>query len=493
MFDIDLPDPTVVTTLGDGELVDAIMSTSRLVSAVQARHLAAIADLWARRKRRVEDAERDYFYLDSRESVAAEVSAALGITAARAMGLIGVGEALRDRLPKVASVFASGDIDMAMVYALVNRTELIENEDTMAEVDAELAQRAPQWTKYLRRKIAEHIDSWIGRFDPAGVREPRRPTDDRYLDVRPSRQGMAGIWGNLHVHDALVFDGRIDELTATVCANDPRTKAQLRADAVRALSDRADRMVCHCGAADCQGEAPKPAKDVVIHVLAESSAIAGNGPVPGFVNGFGPIAAQTMRDLVEGGARSKPFVIPTNAIPEAGYRPSAALADFVRSRDLFCRFPGCNVSAINCDIDHTIPYPLGCTHPSNLKCLCRKHHSLKSFYCGLAGWFDRQMPDGTVHWVAPTGQVYTTKPGGSLYFPALSQSTGELTLPRADGASPHPGRDEMMPRRQRTRAEDVAQRHAAERRRNEERIALEAIEEERRRQHLLQDGEPPPF
>jgi hypothetical protein len=29
-----------------------------------------------------------------------------------------------------------------------------------------------------------------------------------------------------------------------------------------------------------------------------------------------------------------------------------------------------------CDIDHTIPYPLGPTHPSNLKLLCRFPHLL---------------------------------------------------------------------------------------------------------------------
>jgi len=46
-----------------------------------------------------------------------------------------------------------------------------------------------------------------------------------------------------------------------------------------------------------------------------------------------------------------------------------------------------------------VPYPLGPTHPSNLKCLCRKHHLVKTFW----GWRDQQLPDGTV-----------TRPG---YFP----------------------------------------------------------------------------
>jgi hypothetical protein len=34
------------------------------------------------------------------------------------------------------------------------------------------------------------------------------------------------------------------------------------------------------------------------------------------------------------------------------------------------------------DIDHTVAYPLGQTHPSNLKCLCRKHPVLTTVYTG---------------------------------------------------------------------------------------------------------------
>jgi hypothetical protein len=45
------------------------------------------------------------------------------------------------------------------------------------------------------------------------------------------------------------------------------------------------------------------------------------------------------------------------------------LAEFVRCRDLTCRFPGCEQPAEFCDIDHTVPYQVGGpTHPSNLRC-----------------------------------------------------------------------------------------------------------------------------
>ncbi|WP_234788376.1 HNH endonuclease signature motif containing protein, partial [Mycolicibacterium setense] len=90
---------------------------------------------------------------------------------------------------------------------------------------------------------------------------------------------------------------------------------------------------------------------------------------------------------------------------EPGYRPSAALSEFIRWRDLTCRFPGCDAPAQRCDIDHTVPYPTGPTHPSNNKLYCRAHHLLKTF---STGWTDRQLPDGTVEFTAPTGHTYTT-------------------------------------------------------------------------------------
>jgi hypothetical protein len=100
---------------------------------------------------------------------------------------------------------------------------------------------------------------------------------------------------------------------------------------------------------------------------------------------------------------------------------------------LTCRFPGCDQPAAVCQIDHTIPYPIGPTHPSNLKLYCPPHLLLKTFYCGPGGWSERQLPDGTLILTAPTGHVYTTKPGGSLFFPQLVVPTGELVIPGPSG------------------------------------------------------------
>ena len=100
--------------------------------------------------------------------------------------------------------------------------------------------------------------------------------------------------------------------------------------------------------------------------------------------------------------------------PEPRYTTTRQTCEFVRFRDLTCRFPGCDKPAQVCDIDHTVPYPVGPTHPSNLKCLCRFHHLLKTFWNGLDGWRDRQLPDGTVMWTSPTGTPTPPIPAVSI-------------------------------------------------------------------------------
>jgi hypothetical protein len=84
-----------------------------------------------------------------------------------------------------------------------------------------------------------------------------------------------------------------------------------------------------------------------------------------------------LAEAIRNGALIKPIRTP-GAGPEPRYRPSAELAEFVRMRDLFCRFPGCPVSADRCDIDHVRPWPWGPTHPSNLNCKCRKQYKNKT-------------------------------------------------------------------------------------------------------------------
>jgi hypothetical protein len=171
------------------------------------------------------------------------------------------------------------------------------------------------------------------------------------------------------------------------------------------------------------------------------------------------------------GATVSVILHPGLAPPEPHYTPSKALADFVRSRDLTCRFPGCKQPATTCDLDHSIPWPYGPTQASNLKSLCRKHHLLKTFWAGEGGWRDRQLPDGTVIWTAADGQTYTTTPGSRLLFPELCQPTAPV-IPVDVPTQPAHTAGLRMPRRKTTRTQDRARRIQYERELN--RTAAEA-------------------
>lgn len=119
---------------------------------------------------------------------------------------------------------------------------------------------------------------------------------------------------------------------------------------------------------------------------------------------------------------------------------------------------------------------------TNLKCLCRFHHLLKTFH----GWTDHQYPDGTVAWTAPTGHTYVTKPEGAHWFPALGDPTGMPKVTEAPHAAP--GRGRCMPTRTRTRVQERRDRVYTERYRNYLRIDEEAWE-----QQLATEHDPAPF
>ncbi|WP_455428483.1 HNH endonuclease signature motif containing protein [Klenkia terrae] len=99
----------------------------------------------------------------------------------------------------------------------------------------------------------------------------------------------------------------------------------------------------------------------------------------------------------------------------ADYEPNAAQTRFVKARDRHCRFPGCSRPAEYVDLDHAITYDHddpaagGPTCVTNLVCLCRRHHRLKTH---APGWTFAMDPDGTLHVTPPGGRTRTTRPAG---------------------------------------------------------------------------------
>jgi hypothetical protein len=512
MFDA-LPDPAALADADDAALTAAITAWTRAEAAASARRLAAIAEYV--RRHADGDAVSARWSCDNWDAMAAEVSAAQNISHGMASSQMYLAAALRERLPKVAAAFAEGAISARLAAAIVWHTDLIKDPEALALVDTALATNATRYGPLSVTKTAQAIDAVVDRHDPGALRRTRVAARGREVVIEQSKDGsgMASFWGRLYATDAAAMDRRLLQMAHEVCDDDPRTVAQRRADALGALAAGAQHLACGCDDAECPARAAAgdPPTAVLIHVVAEASALECepdpymSGEVqpkpitPGktafealkpdpepepppnkrpaaLITSGGIVPATRLAELIRRGARVRTVRHPGDSCPpESGYRPSAALDAFVRCRDLTCRFPNCDRAAEFCDVDHTIPYPTGPTHPSNLKCLCRKHHLLKTFW---TSWRDQQRPDGSITWTSPTGRTYTTMPGSRLLFPTLCAPTGEFpTVAKPNG--PSADRSLMMPTRRRTREQDRISRIEAER-------ALNAA-------HVAERNEPPPF
>jgi len=487
MFDALPADPADVA---DDVLVASIGHWAAAEAAAAARRLAAIAEL---ARRRCGGDERAHWACDEWDAAAAEVSAALGVSHGRASGQMHLGLTLRQRLPRVDALFRDGRLSARVVTAIAWRTDLVQDADALALIDAAVADRAGRWDALSQYKLEQAIDTWVDRHDPGALRRTRAGPRSREVSIgsQNHQSGTAALWGRLYATDAAVLDRRLTQMAHEVCEDDPRTIGQRRADALGTLAAGGDRLACRCGAPGCPAAGPDArAGSVVIHVLADEALAAqpdpvmsGDGaesapvPQPGIaaITDGGVVPAPLLAELIRAGAKVRLLKDPPDR-PEPRYRPSTGLDEFVRMRDLTCRFPNCNEPAERCDLDHAIPWPGGPTHPSNLRCLCRKHHLLRTFWNGPGGWRDQQFADGTIVWTAPTGHTYTTIPGSRLLFPHWNTVTSELPV----GAGPPvTDRGVMMPIRRRTRAAARSHRIRCERALNDA--------------HVAERTRPPPF
>ncbi len=350
-----------------GALVERICAAWRGENRAAAEQLAAIGELFSYRLSRC--SENEDWAIDTMEAVAAEVAAGLRISQGLAASRVRYARALRERLPAVGEVFKAGDIDYRMFQTLVFRTDLIVDPEVLAAVDAQLAATVARWPSMTQGRLAGQVDKIVARADVDAVRRRRKRQADRAVWIGEVHDGLAELSGSLLGPDAHALDRRLDGLAATVCAHDPRSREQRRADALGALAAGADRLGCRCGRPDCAAGTRPPASPVVIHVIAEQATLDGTGSAPASqLSADGLISPELVAELAAS-AKLVALIHPGDAPPEKGYVPSKALADFVRCRDLTCRWPGCDAPAIGCDVDHTIPYAAGGpTHASIQKC-----------------------------------------------------------------------------------------------------------------------------
>lgn len=555
----------------DAGLIELITASAAAEARAAARRLAAIAELTTRRCNSAQGRERELWVCDGWDGAAAELAAAQGIGHRAASTLMHQGLALRDRLPQLGALLASGAVSARTATTVAWRTHLITDPDTLAAVDAELAAAITGWGALSPAKLERTVDVLIDRHDPAAVLSHRAAARRRdvQLGATDDEAGTTSLWGRLLATDGALLTRRLDAMAQAVCRADPRAVGERRSDALGILAAGGQVLPCRCADPDCPHTSPDGrAEAIVITVLTNhhpqphtpndvtgsggSGDPAGSGepsgpggaagrsdpdepsapssstglqasdpaapreprgpngsngpavppatrdcdppsatldsgppaaaldcgpPVTALIAGGPALPIALLEELGRIGALTHVLPDPATLGPEPGYRPSTRLTRFLRARDLTCRFPGCDRPAEHCDLDHRHPHgDGGPTHPANLRCLCRKHHLLKTFWTGPDGWTDHQLDDGTIVWTAPTGHHYRSPPPAALFFPHWTTTTPPTPATHAP-TSNTTRRALAMPQRKQPRRTTHTNRIHTERQHN---------------QHLI-DTNPAPF
>ncbi|MBM7417132.1 MULTISPECIES: HNH endonuclease signature motif containing protein [Nocardiaceae] len=441
--------------------------------------------------------------LDAATQCAARIATVLSVSQGAADGILFRALVLRDRLPRVAECLRDGLLAPKHLHTIVTRTDLVDGRDYSDEVDSEIAAALRRRRSWSDTRLRDMVDCIVHRHDPDAVRERRiKAKENRSFWVENAPDGMAAVGATMPAEDALLVATRVEALAANVCSHDPRSRNARASDALFALVTGTG-FGCQCGAPTCAHTETDPdsisATTVVVHVVGDAATVdatrtdsspsdtaSDTSGRSGFLHGYGVISPDHLQDLAD---RSDAVRRPMDTTPAAHqpadpYRPSAALETFVRARDQYCTWPGCNNPAMTADLDHVTEYDHddpaagGQTTAVNLNGKCRFHHTLKTF----TDFLDDQYPDPEL-----PGRVLstvTTPEGRTVPGPAhngydLHPELADVTF---DDPVVHPPPEtETAPTRRRTRLAAVHARRRAERARN------------RRAREAAAIDDPPPF
>ncbi|WPF81097.1 DUF222 domain-containing protein [Sanguibacter sp. 4.1] len=246
-----------------GELVDAVVAGFAEVAAAQARCAERVEALrrWSRdaaeeaaRRRGLEHASGLDHGLAER-SVTAELACALRLPERSASTLLVESQSLVHEHPATMTALRSGEVSYRHALAVLDATIGLD-ETSVLELDAILADKARTTTvsrlKRVARREREHRDP-----RPMTARH-RLAAQDRHVELQPCEDGMAWLHHLLPAVQATAIFHRLTDIAAAVQGQDePRTLAQLRADAsIDLLLDDDARAVLAASTAEVELPAP---------------------------------------------------------------------------------------------------------------------------------------------------------------------------------------------------------------------------------------------
>ncbi|MBB3049465.1 hypothetical protein FHS23_000460 [Prauserella isguenensis] len=371
------------------------------------------------------------------EPVAAELAVALAESEHVIRRELARAKQLTTRLPRTLQALSDGDIDLPKAAKVVDQTEVL-SADRAARVDEMITGKLVGRDAGSIRRIAYRA---VHKVDPEGaaLRAAQR-RERRKVEIVHRDDAMASISATLPADAASATYASLDRMARSARNHgDARTMDQLRAD-----------KLAECVIGRSGGRPGSARAEIYVHV--DLPTLMGLAENPAHLAGHGPVPATVARRIAEDPTSTWRRVVtdPLNGAPlevdRKRYRPTKAVADYVKVRDKECRFPGCHRPAAYVDLDHVTPH--GCDGPTcaaNLIGLCRHHHVVKH----TAGWWFEVEPDGTLHITTPRGACHTSRPPVELCDSVAAGERTGVTVGGEDGSNTGPTRGRRARKRRR--------------------------------------------
>lgn len=338
-----------------------------------------------------------------RQFVTLEIAQTLHITEQQVLRIVRQGEAVRGRTPQVWAAFEAGDIDARRIDLIACAVEKLQTARATEALDANVVD-------YAMAHTPGELRSWLNRMraklEPdAAAAEAEQSAEGRQVDVSHNDDGTSWLVARLPTHVAIAIGQRLRRAAKALPSHDPETGER---DARTREQKKAD-LLAHW-LTSCTGTETEIHAEIAISIDAADLAGYANGP--GITrDGDQPIPAEWVRELAasETTLFRRLILDPAGRVLDTtslGYQPPDSLRQALHWRDGTCRVAGCRAPVHETDLDHEIPFDRGgTTSAANLRCLCRRHHNMKSH-----GHLTEDFLDDALRirerWHAPDSRVY---------------------------------------------------------------------------------------
>jgi hypothetical protein len=421
------------------EAVDTVRKADADIAAAQARRMKALAEAEHLARRLASGSRANVRVHDmAQRAVASEIGAATRLADRTVQRQMSAAAQIVDDYRETHAALAAGRIHLSHARVIVDAGANLPHDrraaferDALAICESETVGRARSRVEILAER--QHPTTLTERH--ATARESRR------VFTTPLPHGMSEI---VSIQPAVIAEAIHDRLTRQAHALiDLRRQAAERANAARRGGDEPDAddlllasdtrttdqiradlladmlLTTQPGSDTTRDDGPGTLGAIRAHVqvVVPVAALTGSDAEVSELVGGGALDAETARVLAGGScsgwdriltdaASGRVVAVDRRSVPPA-------LRRTVHARDRHCRFPGCRVPAIRCEIDHVRDWARGGpTHLDNLQCLCQRHHSMKQF----TAWRVRQLPGGVIEWTSPLGAIYIDDPPPPVQF-----------------------------------------------------------------------------